>query len=227
NPAGIWVEPIQGEGGVVVPPEGFLSGLRDIADEHDVPLVVDEVQAGFGRTGEWFACEHEDVTPDVMPVAKGAGGIGMPLSATIYDSDLDFEPADHSGTFRGYLPAMEACIRTIDYVEDHDLLAHASDLGAYIQERLHTVADDVPEVADVRGRGLFVGAEFRDDGEAAPDLVDEIRRECMRRGVLTWGGGREANVLRLMPPLVMTREQAATGLDVVTDVIRSVSETDS
>jgi len=223
NPAGIWVEPIQGEGGVVVPPGGFLSGLRDLADEHGVPLIVDEVQAGFGRTGEWFACEHEGVTPDAMPIAKGMGGIGLPLSATVYDDDMPgFEPADHSGTFRGYLPAMEASIRTIDYVEDHDLLAHATDLGEYIRERLRTVADDVPELADVRGRGLFVAAEFREGTEPAPDLVDEIRRESMRRGVLTWGGGRAGNVLRLMPPLVLTRAQAEAGLDAVAEAVRSV-----
>jgi diaminobutyrate-2-oxoglutarate transaminase len=224
NPAGIWVEPIQGEGGVVVPPEGFLSGLRELADEFDVPLVVDEVQTGFGRTGEWFACEHTDVTPDVMPVAKAAGGIGLPLSATVVDADLDvFEPGGHTGTFRGYLPAMRACVRAIDYVEDHGLLDHASALGSYIRDRLRTVAADVDAVADVRGRGLFVGAEFVGaDGDPNPDAVDSIRRECMRRGVLTWGGGRDDHVLRLMPPLVLTRAQAETGLDVVTNVVRDV-----
>jgi diaminobutyrate-2-oxoglutarate transaminase len=225
NPAGIWVEPIQGEGGVVVPPTGFLQGLRDLADEHDVPLVVDEVQTGFGRTGEWFACEHDGVTPDVMPIAKGAGGIGLPFSATVFDADLDvFEPADHSGTFRGYLPAMEACVRTIDYVEAHDLLEHATALGEYVRDRLAATAADVPALADVRGRGLFVGASFVDaEGDPVPDLVEEIRRECMRRGVLTWGGGRAESVLRLMPPLVMTRDQAATGLDVVDSVVRDVA----
>ncbi|MFB6143070.1 MAG: aspartate aminotransferase family protein [Halorientalis sp.] len=225
NPAGIWVEPIQGEGGVVVPPAGFLEGLRDIADEHGVPLVVDEVQTGFGRTGEWFGCEHAGVTPDVMPIAKAAGGIGLPLSATVFDADLDvFEPAGHSGTFRGYLPGMRACIRAIDYIEARDLRAHAADLGEYMCGRLEAVADGVPGLVEVRGRGLFVGAEFHDEaGDPDGEVVAEIRRECMRRGVLAWAGGRDGSVLRLLPPLVMTRAQAETGLDVVAAAIREVA----
>jgi diaminobutyrate-2-oxoglutarate transaminase len=222
NPAGIWVEPIQGEGGVIVPPEGFLSGLRAIADEHDIPLVVDEVQAGFGRTGAWFACEHEGVTPDVMPVAKGIGN-GHPLSATVYREEYALEPGDHSGTFRGYLPAMRACVRAVEYIEDHDLLGHAADLGDHLLDRLRAEVGDHPAVGEVRGQGLYIGVEFVDD-EGEPDSAarDAVRRGCFDRGVLVWGGGRRRNVVRLIPPLVLTREQAGTVVDALAASVRAL-----
>ena len=222
DPAGIFVEPIQGEGGVVVPPEGFLSGLREIADENDLPLVFDEIQVGMGRTGEWWASDHYDITPDAMTVGKAIGN-GHPLSATVYHEDLDtWGPGGHTGTFRGYNVAMRAAVRAIDYIEDHDLLAHATDLGTDIRKRLARV--DSPLVAQVRGLGLFVGAEMVDeDGNPDAAVVSAVRRRCMERGVLVWGGGRDDNVLRLLPPLVMTREQAETGLDIVCDAIEDVT----
>ncbi|MFB6138504.1 MAG: aspartate aminotransferase family protein [Halobacteriaceae archaeon] len=209
DPAGIWVEPIQGESGVAVPPDGFLSGLRDLADDHGVPLIVDEVQTGFGRTGTWFACEYEGVVPDVMPVAKGVAN-GLPLSATVYTADVDeaVEPGLHTGTFRGYLPAMRACLRAIEYVEGHDLLDRAERLGTRLRDRLADVADASPLLADVRGRGLYVGLQFADGaGRSAGERRDDVRRRCFDEGVLVWGGGREEDVIRLMPPLVVTERQ--------------------
>ena len=223
NPAGVWVEPIQGEGGVVVPPAGFMSGLRDLCDDHDVPLVVDEIQTGMGRTGEWWASDHFDVTPDAMTVGKAIGN-GHPLSATIYREELDtWGPGGHTGTFRGYNVAMRAALRSIEYIEAHDLLDHATELGTYIRKRLARV--DSPHVGQVRGMGLFVGTELVDEaGHPAPEVVSEVRQRCMERGVLAWGGGRDDGVLRLLPPLVMTHEQAETGLDIVCDAIKSVAE---
>ena len=222
NPAGIWVEPIQGEGGVVEPPAEFLPGLKEIAEDNDVPLVVDEIQSGFGRTGKWFASEWSGVTPDAMPMAKGVGGIGLPLGALMYHEDLDtWGPGGHIGTFRGNVPAMRGGIRAIEYIQAHDLLSHATDLGEHIRGRLREAAESSPFVAEVRGRGLFIGAEFV-DGDGAPDsdAVERIREYCYDRGVLVWNAGREKNVLRLLPPLVMTGEQADNGLDVITDGIR-------
>jgi diaminobutyrate-2-oxoglutarate transaminase len=225
DPAGIWVEPVQGEGGVVVPPEGFLTGLRELADEHDLPLIVDEVQTGFGRTGEWFACEHEGVTPDVIPMAKAAGGIGLPLGMTAFREDLDvWGPGGHSGTFRGYLPAMVACVRAIEYVEDHGLLGRSRELGAYLLDRLSDVAEDSPLLGEVRGRGLYVGLEFVDPlGHPSEEVAHAVRQRCFEDGVLVWGGGRAENVVRLIPPLVLTSEQARTVADVVGDAVRSVT----
>ncbi|MFC7157292.1 aspartate aminotransferase family protein [Halomarina halobia] len=225
NPAGIFVEPIQGEGGVVVPPEGFLRGLRDLADDNDVPLVFDEIQSGLGRSGRWWACEWYDVTPDVMTSAKALGGIGFPLSATIYREDLDtWGAGDHAGTYRGHVVAMRAGTRAIEYVREHDLLAHAREVGSYVRTRLEEAAEGTPRVVDVRGRGLFVGAEFV-DADGAPDdgAADAVQDYCFERGVLVWKAGRHGNVLRLLPPLVLTQELAEAAMDVVVDAVESVT----
>jgi diaminobutyrate-2-oxoglutarate transaminase len=226
DPAGVWVEAIQGEGGVNVPPEGFLPRLRELTNEHDIPLIIDEIQTGMGRTGEWFACEWDGVTPDAMPVAKAVGGIGLPLSATVYHEDLDtWEAGGHVGTFRGNAPAMVAGTRAIEYIQRNDLLDHANDVGGYMRDRLREVADDVPHLVDVRGRGLFTGAEFVDeDGNPNKAFVKEVQKRCYNEGVLVWKAGRHNEVLRLIPPLVMTHEQAETGLDIITDAIRQTAD---
>ena len=223
NPAGIFVEPIQGEGGVVVPPAGFLEGLREIADEAEIPLVVDEIQAGLGRTGEWWGSSHTDVTPDVITSAKALGGNGLPLSCTIYHEDLDtWGPGDHAGTYRGNVPAMRAGRRAIEYIEAHDLLAHATDLGEHIRDRLREAGEGNPHFGEVRGQGLFIGMEFVDRNGGvtdAGDIVADIQTYCHQHGVLVWKAGQYGNVLRLLPPLVMTEEQTDTGLDVIADAI--------
>jgi diaminobutyrate-2-oxoglutarate transaminase len=220
NPAGVWVEPMQGESGSVVPPDGFLQGLRDLCDDYDVPLIVDEVQTGVGRTGEWWACEHYDVTPDIMPMAKALGA-GHPLSATLYRSDLDtWGPGGHTGTFRGYAPAMRAARRSIEYIRAHDLLAHATALGASIKDRLAPLERSNPHVGEVRGKGLFLGIELVEaSGVPASELLSTVRQSCYERGVLVWAGGRDDNVIRLLPSLVMTESQAMTGVDILVDAI--------
>ncbi|RDZ38194.1 aspartate aminotransferase family protein [Haloferax sp. Atlit-47N] len=225
NPAGIFVEPIQGEGGVVTPPKGFLKGLRDIADDNGVPLVFDEIQSGLGRSGKWWASEWYGVTPDVMTSAKALGGTGFPLSATIYHEDLDtWGSGDHAGTYRGHVVGMRAGTRAIEYIQEHDLLAHARDLGQYIRGRLSEVAEDNPRIVDVRGKGLFIGAEFVDaEGNPDGDAADALQQYCFERGVLVWKAGRHGNILRLLPPLVLTRDLAETALDVITDGIESVT----
>ncbi len=223
TPAGIWVEPIQGEGGVVVPPEGFLQGLRDIADDNDAMLIVDEIQTGLGRTGEWFATDHFDVTPDAITMAKALGGTGLPIGAMLYHEDFDtWGPGGHVGTFRGNAPAMVGGLRAIEYIESHDLLSHATTLGQYLRDRLREVAETTPELVDVRGKGLFVGAEFVDaDGDPDADLVEAIQTRCYENGLLVWNAGRHGNVLRLIPPLVLTREQAEVGMDILCNAIRA------
>ena len=225
NPAGIFVEPIQGEGGIVTPPEGFLQGLRDIATDNDLPLVFDEIQSGFGRTGEWWASDWAGVTPDVMTSAKALGGIGFPLSATIYHEDLDtWGSGDHAGTYRGHVVGMRAGSRAIEYIQEHDLLAHSRELGSEIRARLREVGEDVDELVEVRGTGLFIGAEFRDaDGEPLGDLVDDLQDYCFEHGVLVWKAGRHGNVLRLLPPLVLTEELADIALDVIVEGIEEVT----
>ena len=225
NPAGIFVEPIQGEGGVIVPPEGFLRGLREIATANDIPLMFDEIQSGLGRSGQWWASEWTDVTPDIMTTAKALGGVGFPLSATIYHEDLDtWDSGGHAGTYRGHVVAMRAGTRAIEYIQEHDLLAHARELGEHIRDRLRTAGADTDRLGEVRGRGLFIGAEFVDaDGTPDGEAVEAIQQYCFEHGVLVWTAGRHGNVLRLLPPLVLTRELADTALDVVVDAIEHVT----
>ncbi len=223
SPAGIWVEPIQGEGGVVVPPSDFLQGLRDIADDNNALLIVDEIQTGLGRTGEWFGSDHFDVTPDAITMAKALGGSGLPIGAMLYREELDtWGPGGHIGTFRGNAPAMVGGLRAIEYIEEHDLLTHAQRLGKVMRERLEEVATTVPEISDVRGRGLFVGVEFVDDRGPAKELVLDVQRRCYENGVLVWSAGRYGNVLRLIPPLVLTDRQAEVGLDIICAAIVGV-----
>lgn len=221
NPAGVWVEPIQGEGGTVVPPDGFLSGLRDLCDDHSVPLIVDEVQAGMGRTGEWWACEHAGITPDIMTMAKGLGS-GYPLSGTMYSESLGpWQPGGHTGTFRGFNPAMRASVRAIEYIQERDLLEHATDMGQVLKDELAPVAAESAHVGEIRGRGLFIGVELVDEsGEPAPDLLERVRTRCYQNGILVWAGGRSDNVLRLLPPLVITHEQIQTGTTIIAEAIR-------
>jgi diaminobutyrate-2-oxoglutarate transaminase len=227
NPAAIWVEPIQGEGGIVAPPEGFLKGLREIADDNDAMLIADEIQTGFGRTGEWFACDHYDVTPDAMTMAKGIGGSGLPVGAMLYHEDYDtWGPGGHIGTFRGNVPAFVGGLRAIEYIKERDVLAHSRRIGDYIRDRLREVADDTPELIDVRGKGLFVGAEFvSGDAPSAADkkTIKEIQTHCYRNGVIVWTAGRWGNVLRIIPPLVLTERQAEVGMDVVCEAIETVT----
>ena len=226
DPAGIFVEPIQGEGGVIAPPDGFLSGLREIADENHLPLMFDEIQVGMGRTGEWWASEHYDVTPDIMTTAKALGGNGQPLSGTMYHEDLDtWGPGDHAGTYRGHVPAMVGGLRAIEYIQSHDLLDHATEVGAWIRDRLHDAGENDPGVGEVRGKGLFIGAEFVGaDGNPDSDRVDAIQEYCYEHGVLVWTAGQYGNVLRLLPPLVLTQKQAEVGTEIIADAIEATAE---
>ncbi|MCY4731566.1 aspartate aminotransferase family protein [Natronomonas gomsonensis] len=225
EPAGIWVEPVQGSGGVVVPPEGFLSELAAIADENDVLLIADEIQTGIGRTGEWFASDHHEFTPDAITLGKAVGGIGLPLSATVFDESLDtWGPSAHAGTFRGHVPAMVAGTRAIEYIKEYNLLERAVELGAYLEDRLREAADGNPFLGEVRGQGALVGAEFvTTEGVPDGDYVSEVQRRCLNKGVIVWSGGVEGNVLRLLPPLVMTDEQARVGMDIVVDTVEAVA----
>jgi len=216
EPAGMILEPIQGEAGAVPAPDEWLREIRRITRERDIPLVLDEIQTGFGRTGEMYAFEHADVTPDVVTLSKAVGG-SLPLAVVVYDESLDvWEPGAHAGTFRGNQLAMAAGEATIDYVLENDLDDHAAEVGADLRDRLESTADRFDAIGDVRGRGLMLGVEFVDTdadwqgaGPHAPDgdLAEAVQAACFDRGLIVELGGRDSATVRFLPPLIISTEQ--------------------
>jgi len=223
----ILVEPVQGRGGDVVPPDGFLPGLRRICDERGLLLIFDEVYTGFGRTGRWFACEHWGVTPDILVVGKGMTG-GMPFAACIAtDAVMEAWPkstgeAIHTSTFLGHPLGCAAALASMDVLRDERLVERSAELGARILARLREMTATNPRVGEVRGLGMMIGIELvrdRDGREPAPDLAGRVVIETLRRGVLTLGGGIHGNVLSLSPPFVITEEQVDAALVVLGEAL--------
>ncbi|MFC4540984.1 acetyl ornithine aminotransferase family protein [Halosolutus amylolyticus] len=217
--AGIVVEPIQGEGGYVVPPEGFHQRLREFADEHGMLLIADEIQTGFGRTGEWFAMDHWDVEPDITLMGKGIAN-GLPMSAMVARSDvMTWGSGTHASTYHGNPVAAAAANAVIDVIEDEALLENARSVGTHLQDELRDFAADVDEISDVRGRGLMIGVEFTDPetGEYLGDLAEEIMHAAWKQGLMLLPCGE--STIRFAPPLTLTREQAATGVDLFADAV--------
>lgn len=228
TPAAVLIEPIQGEGGTVVPPRGYLSEIRRITREHDVPLICDEIQSGFGRTGKMFACEHDGVQPDAMTLSKALGGIGYPLSCVAYDSELDtWKQGAHIGTFRGHQVAMAAGLAAIEFMLQVDLPAHAAALGELTLDLLREAQRTLPSVGDVRGKGLMIGIELvkdRDSKEPWREMAACVRSECFKRGVIIEVGGHFSNVARFLPPLVITRELMLTGVEIFVESVKAAEE---
>ncbi|QLG49965.1 diaminobutyrate--2-oxoglutarate transaminase [Natrinema halophilum] len=230
DPAGMILEPVQGEGGVVPAPDEWLRAMRRITREHDIPLIVDEIQTGLGRTGELYAVEHADVVPDVLTLSKAIGG-GLPVSVVVYDESLDiWEPGAHAGTFRGNQLGMAAGAATIEYVLEHDLETHAAAMGERLQAHLEETAGTFEAVGDVRGRGLMVGMELVDpDGEtdslgrypADGNLASAVQTAAFERGLIVETGGRHGSVVRLLPPLSISPSQIDDVGDIVYESVRS------
>ncbi|WP_338895734.1 diaminobutyrate--2-oxoglutarate transaminase family protein [Streptomyces sp. TG1A-60] len=235
-PAGMILEPVQGEGGVIPAPDGWLRRMREITAARSIPLIADEVQTGVGRTGRFWAVEHSGVVPDVMVLSKAIGG-SLPLAVVVYRDDLDvWRPGAHAGTFRGNQLAMAAGTATLAHVRENGLADRAETLGARILTQLSRLTTEFDCVGDVRGRGLMIGIEVAApdapppaDGTRprppAPSLAAAVQRECLRRGLIVELGGRHAGVVRLLPPLTITDEQANAVLDRLTDAIASVAAT--
>jgi diaminobutyrate-2-oxoglutarate transaminase len=225
TPAAVLVEPIQGEGGTIVPPDGYLTELRRITHKHDVPLICDEIQTGFARTGTMFAVEHDGITPDVITLSKALGGIGYPISCIAYDSKLDtWKQGAHIGTFRGHQIAMAAGFAAIEFMQEVDLPAHAALLGELTLELLRDAQHTLPSVGDVRGRGLMIGIELvrdRDSKQPWPEMAAQIRTECFHRGVIIEVGGHYGNVARFLPPLVISRKLLLTGIEIFVESVRA------
>ncbi|WP_433545340.1 diaminobutyrate--2-oxoglutarate transaminase family protein [Streptomyces sp. CA-294286] len=241
QPAGMILEPVQGEGGVIPAPDDWLRRMRQITADRSIPLIADEVQTGVGRTGTFWAVEHSGIVPDVMVMSKAIGG-SLPLAVIVYRGELDaWRPGAHAGTFRGNQLAMAAGAATLAFVRENALADRARVLGARMLGRLRQLAAAHPVIGDVRGRGLMLGVELVDPeggpgrvpapspattgplipapAPASPALAAAVQQECLRRGLIVEVGGRHSAVVRLLPPLTLTDEQAEAVLDRLADAL--------
>ncbi len=217
--AAIFVEPVQGEGGYIVAPSEFLEELRRICDRHGILLVDDEVQAGMGRTGKWWAIEHSGVQPDIVCSAKGIAS-GMPLSVVITKAELmDWVPGSHASTFGGNPVSIASALATLDVLE-REGVKNSREVGDHIMNRLSSWPQKYAVVGDVRGRGLMIGVEIVKDKEAKtpdPETRDRIVEMAFERGILLLGAGPTS--IRISPPLVVSREEADVAIDILEDSI--------
>jgi len=220
--AAFLAEPVMGEGGYIVPPPRWHSTLKSILDEHGIVLIDDEVQAGMGRTGEWFAIQHHGVVPPIITMAKALGG-GLPAGAMIFRADMDFTtPGAHSNTFGGNLAAVAASLATIDVIEKEHLLENARVQGAYLLDRLRELMGRYDEIGDVRGLGLMTATEFvrdRTTKEPAIALRDAILEETYKRGLILLPCGRSS--IRYIPPLIVRREEIDEAIEILDASIRA------
>ncbi|MFD7921487.1 diaminobutyrate--2-oxoglutarate transaminase family protein [Streptomyces sp. NPDC059740] len=232
-PAGVVLEPVQGEAGVIPAPDAWLRRMRQLTAARDLPLVVDEVQTGVGRTGAFWGVDHAGVVPDVM-VLSGAVGGSLPLAAIVHHEDLDAgAPGAPTGTFRGNQLAMAAGRATLAHVRRGDLAAHAAGLGARMLRSLRELPARHRCVGDVRGRGLMIGVEIVDPEAAdttgapppAPELALAVQQACLQRGLIVELGGPHHSVVRLLPPLTLTDEQADAVLDRLADAVEATART--
>lgn len=216
KPAAIFLEAIQGEGGVVPADPVWLQGIRRITQQFDIPLVIDEIQTGFGRTGNMFAFESAGIVPDAVLVSKAIGG-GFPLSLVLYHEKFDkWTPGAHAGTFRGNQIAMVAGAATLELIARDDLVNAAVRKGKTIEHGLRQLADEFDIIGDIRGRALMWGIEIVNPHQDADSIgsfpgdgkmAGEIKRQCLQQGLLIETGGRHGAVLRLLPPLIISNNE--------------------
>jgi 4-aminobutyrate aminotransferase/(S)-3-amino-2-methylpropionate transaminase len=222
NLAAVVIEPIQGEGGFIVPAEGFLPALLDWCRQHNVVFVADEVQSGFARTGAMFACEHEGIEPDLICIAKGIAD-GLPLSAVTGRAEIMDapHPSGIGGTFGGNPVACAAALAAIETIEADGLLARARQIERLMKDRLLALQAADDRIGDVRGRGAMIAVEFVKPGSAEPDaaLTDALAAAAHAVGVIVLTAGTFGNVVRFLPPLTISDELLVEGLDVVAELL--------
>lgn len=213
--AAILIEPVLGEGGYVPPPPSFLPGVRRICDEHEILLIVDEVQSGFGRTGKFFALEHFGVTPDIMVMAKGLGS-GFPISGIAARRELmeRWVPGSHGGTYGGNAVSCAAATATVRVIREEGLVENAARMGTRLIDGLHQLQAQYPAVGDVRGLGLMVATEFTTaEGEPDKATAKAVQKRCLEAGLFLLTCGTYDNVIRWIPPLVVNAEQIGQALE--------------
>jgi 4-aminobutyrate aminotransferase len=220
--AAIFVEPIQGEGGYIVPPPEYFPRLKALAEKYGILLVMDEVQSGMGKTGKMFAMEHWNVTADIVTVAKALAS-GLPLGACIASQELmTWEPGSHSTTFGGNIIACVASLATIDLLEN-GLVENAAKMGDYIMKHLKRMMGQHETIGDVRGKGLMIGIEFvkdRKTKERAPEISHEVAEECFRNGLMILTCGK--NAVRFIPPLVIEKDTVDQALEIFDKAVEKV-----
>lgn len=220
--AAIIIEPVLGEGGYVVPPKEYLEELRKLCTRHGILFIADEVQTGFGRTGRWFACEHFNIVPDIMAVAKGIAS-GFPLSAVISTKEImsKWPPGAHGTTFGGNPVSCAAAIATIEMIEEEGLLERATSTGGYALERLKGMQGRYPVIGDVRGLGLMIGIEFvKADGIPDGEMCKMVCQRCEEKGLIIIECGIDKNIIRLMPPLITTRDEMEEALNIFDGAVK-------
>jgi 4-aminobutyrate aminotransferase/(S)-3-amino-2-methylpropionate transaminase len=226
NVAALLIEPIQGEGGFIVPADGFLPALSEWTTKNGVVFIADEIQSGFCRTGDWFAVDHEGVIPDMVTTAKGLAG-GMPLAGLTGRAELmnAVHEGGLGGTYGGNPVAAAAALATIKTLRDRNLVARAREIGETLLAFLRALQQDVAIIGDVRGRGAMIAFELTQPGTKTPNAVaaKAIVNYCNQQGVIVLACGTFGNVIRLLPPLVITDEQLADGLDVLGSAVRAAS----
>lgn len=216
-------EPIQGEGGYVVPPPEYFQRLKKLADKYGILLMDDEIQAGMGRTGKWFAIEHWGVEPDIICIAKSIAA-GLPLGAMVAKATLmDWEGGSHASTFGGNPVSCAAASAAIDIIQSEKLRENAAKQGAYVMKRLEEVKEKSEIVGDVRGKGLMIGIELVENKvtkKPAPKKAAEIMTKSWKRGVAVITCGK--STIRIAPPLIITRELIDAGIDIIEDTIKQI-----
>jgi 4-aminobutyrate aminotransferase len=216
--AAVILEPVLGEGGYIIPPKAWVKKIREICDQHGILLIFDEVQTGFGRTGEWFAAQYFDVTPDIMAIAKGIAS-GLPLSATVASKELmaKWPIGSHGTTFGGNPIACSVALTTLEILKEENLIENSKVVGAYAREQLLALKAKYPIISDVRSAGLMIGIEISnpETGEVDGKAVGEILDYALEEGVLFYLCGNEGEVIRMIPPLTVTKEQIDDGLQML------------
>jgi 4-aminobutyrate aminotransferase len=223
--AAMLIEPILGEGGYVVPPPGFLEGVRSVCDEHGILLIADEIQTGMGRTGRWWGHEHFDVVPDVLTLAKGIAS-GLPLSGVIARQDLmaRWNPGSHGGTFGGNVVACAAGVATIRAIQEEGLIDNARARGQQLMTGLRHLQEEQPRIGDVRGLGLMIGTEFTTpDGKPDKAAAKQVVHECLDAGLMLLTCGPWDNTIRLIPPLTVSEVEIQEGLGIFAAAVRNLA----
>ena len=226
KPAAIIIEPIQGEGGTYIPTRGWLEQITEIARKNDILVIFDEVQTGFYRTGKMFAFEYTDAIPDIITMSKGIGGNGCPLSLILHRKELDvWDPGTHIGTFRGNQIAMAAGLAALEFIKKYDVPSHVTSLGQGMKQALEDIKESSRYIGDVRGIGMMFGVEFvknKNTKKPFPEAVQSVRKLCYEKGLIVEVGGYYNNVIRFLPPLILTKEIAENGLRIFADANREM-----